>query len=132
MDELVGPTQYTLESIRDFIESIDGIFVDYTADKFAVIVPLQESQKIQKVFGVINEEKERVEFYAMISQNAKVDFEELSELQRNFTYSRFIKEEGSILLFASISLENVSYSILAEVVMEVAKNADLWEKRLKG
>lgn len=132
MDELVGPTQYTLESIRDFIESIDGIFVDYTADKFAVIVPLQESQKIQKVFGVINEEKERVEFYAMISQNAKVDFEKLSELQRNFTYSRFIKEEGSILIFASISLENVSYSILAEVVMEVAKNADVWEKRLKG
>lgn len=131
MDALVDQAQYALDSIRGFVESIDGIYVNYTADKFAAIIPLPESQKIQKVFGAINEDKERVEFYAMVCQKLRVDFEKLSEVQRSFTYSRFIKEEGSILLFASISLESVSYSILSEVVMEVAENAAEWEKKLK-
>lgn len=129
LEEMISATDNALEMVREFAHSVDGIFVDYTADRFAVVVPLTESDRIQKVFGIINEKKERIEFYSMVCQKVKVDFEKLSMAQRNFTYARFIKEDDSLLLFASVSLDSVSYPILEEVIMEVAKNADLWERK---
>lgn len=132
MSQAVASKSYAINHVQEYIKAIDGIFVEYTSDKFAVIIPLQSSKRIQRVFGTIKHQKDIIEFSSMVSTKDKVDFEKLSEAQRDLTYSKFIKEGDNVIISASVSIENSNYFLIQDVIMEVALNADSWEKKLTG
>jgi hypothetical protein len=132
IQQVVAPKNNTLNYVKEFVKSIDGIFVDYTSDKFAVIIPLQASKRIQRVFGIITRKKDKLEFNSIVCTKDKADFERLSEEQKEFTYSKFIKEGDNVMISASINMETANYYLIQDVIMEVAKNADDWEKKLTG
>jgi hypothetical protein len=132
IQQVVAPKNNTLNYVKEFVKSIDGIFVDYTSDKFAVIIPLQASKRIQRVFGIITRKKDKIEFNSIVCTKDKADFEHLSEEQKEFTYSKFIKEGDNVMISASINMETANYYLIQDIIMEVAKNADNWEKKLTG
>ncbi|MGK7393019.1 MAG: hypothetical protein ACNS62_00545 [Candidatus Cyclobacteriaceae bacterium M3_2C_046] len=120
------------EYIKEFARQIEGIFVDYNDYKFAVIVPLIDSKRIQRVFGIIDEKFHRIEFRSMVCKKEQADFSELMEQQKEFIYSKFLKEEENVMISASLEIENAEFDLLRKVIMEVAEYADVWEKKFTG
>ncbi len=132
MSQTIASKSYAINHVQEYIKAIDGIFVEYTSDKFAVIIPLQSSKRIQRVFGTFKYNKDIIEFSSVVCTKEKVDFEKLSEAQSDLTYSKFIKDGDNVIISASVSIENSNYFLIQDVIMEVAQNADSWEKRLTG
>jgi hypothetical protein len=124
--------KYSLESVKEFAHTIDGIYVDYTSEKFAVIVPLQKSKRIQRVFGLLNKKKNKLEFNSIVCPKDKANFEQLTAAQTEFTYSKFTIDGDNVMISASLNLDTLHDDSMREAIMEVAKNADNWEKNLTG
>ena len=123
---------FALTQVKEFAHRIEGVFVDYDENRFAVIVPLIENKRIQRVFGVVDRINQKVIFKSIVCRKDQADFELLMDNQRNFTYSKFIKEGDDVLISSSISLENATYDILKSIILEVAANADIWENKFTG
>jgi hypothetical protein len=132
IEQAIATKNQTLNFVTEFVKSIDGIFVDYTQEKFAVIVPLHENKRIQRVFGKITIRKDKLQFFSIVCTKNQVDFEQLTEAQKDFTYSKFIMDGDNVMISASMNIESANYYLIQDIIMEVAKNADDWEKKLTG
>lgn len=118
--------------VKGFIQSIEGVFVDYDESRFAVIVPLVQSKRIQRVFGVLDHQKHKLEFKSIVCKKEDAKFEQLLETQKSFVYSKFLMDDDNVMISASISFENVNQELIKSIILEVAESADKWELELTG
>lgn len=130
MENLMGVGyQLTLSCIKDIANNVEGVYVDYDDNRFALIIPLQDNKRIQKVFGVFDENFEKVEFHSIVCDKEQADLVLLLNNQKSFNYSKFIIDADKVMISASVMVDYATPDILEEVMMEVATNADIWEKR---
>ena len=130
MENLAGVGyQLTLSCIKDIAHHIEGVYVDYDDNRFAVIVPLQKSKRIQKVFGLFDDHHEKVEFRSIVCDKEQADFVSLLNNQKSFNYAKFMIEDDKVLVSASVLVDYATPDILEKLIMEVAENADIWEKK---
>lgn len=122
--------------MQKFAEEIDGQFSEYDKSKSVIIVPLEDN-RFQAVLGIIKYseryKREGVEFTSKVCElNDDVDLVGLLRENSTFCHAKFVIAENAVKVEASAFLDNVTESLLKEIILEVANAADEWEYKLTG
>ena len=122
--------------MENFAKELKGEFSQYDRSKSVIIIPLQEN-RFQTVVGLLrlNEElgREGIAFSTKVCQlRPGMNLEQLLRANANFYHARFVLVEEAIKVEASVYLDNVTEPLLKEIILEVARVADEWERNLTG
>lgn len=116
---------------------INGQYTEYDARHSVFIVPL-EGDRFQTVIARIEEnhryEKQVVRVTSKVCEVGAqpIDFAQALEASTEFVHTRFIVEDGFLKTEASFFLDNLTDSLIKEMIMEVTYTADEWELKITG
>lgn len=115
---------------------IGGQFQEYDSNRSVIIFPLKDN-RFQAVRGVMKySERYRrtgIEFSSKVCDFTKeLNLEELLRENGQFCHARFVIEDGFVKVEASAFSDNLTDSLLKEIITEVANTADEWEYKITG
>lgn len=122
--------------MENFAREVNGQFSQYDKSKSVIIIPLA-GDRFQTIVGQfrLNEEqgREGISFSSKVCPlRPEIKLEELLRANADFCYARFALTEDAIKVEASVFLDTVTEGLLKEIILEVARVADAWERRLTG
>jgi hypothetical protein len=122
--------------LRNYADQIGGQYTEYNNDQSIIIVPLA-GNRYQTIIGTIRKN----EFYnrKLVALSSKVceakpdlDYKTLLEEATFFNYSKFVVNDGYLLVEAVQAIDNFIEESVKEMVQEVANLADQYELKLTG
>jgi len=121
---------------KNFAKEIDGQYQEYDENQAVVIVPLADG-RFQAITGHLTvhstTEMDMVTIKSKISEiSTDIPYEDLLKANSEYPYARFVIEGEHLKVEASAFLEHLSEDQIKEMMLEVAKLADDWEKEITG
>lgn len=121
---------------KNFAKEINGQYQEYDENQAVVIVPLEEG-RFQAITGHLTvhsmTEMDMVTIKSKISEvNGDIPYEDLLRANSEYPYARFVIEGEHLKVEAGAFLEHLSEDQIKEMMLEVAKLADDWEKEITG
>lgn len=122
--------------MENFAREINGQFSQYDNSKSLIIIPLQDD-RFQTIVGLLRlnetQDREGIAFSSKVCQlRPDIQLDELLRANAKFGYARFVLVEDAIKVEAAVYLDTVTEGLLKEVILEVARVADEWERKLTG
>ncbi|MCC5920608.1 MAG: YbjN domain-containing protein [Cyclobacteriaceae bacterium] len=125
------------EFMGKFADEINGSFLEYDDKQSIITIPLS-GNRYQRVVGRMHDNNSNggpriIEFTSKVCQATKeVDFKRLLMENTNFIHGKFSIIDDYVNVESSVFLENVTESMLKEIILEVGQMADKWEYELTG
>lgn len=122
--------------MAEFAREINGQFSQYDQEKYVLIVPVKGG-RFQTVLGKVTKlekyGRNGIELSSRVCRlKPEIDLEEILCQNNSLCYARFAIEDKILKVQASALMEQITESILKEVIMEIASTADKWEFKLTG
>jgi len=122
--------------MENFANEIGGQFSEYDKNKSVIVIPLDRN-RFQAVLGIMKfserYQKTGIEFSSKVCPvSDKIDMKDLLTENAKFCHARFVIDDDFIKVEASAFMDNITESLLKEMVWEVGKTADEWELKLTG
>ncbi|MDN4164369.1 hypothetical protein QWY31_02585 [Cytophagales bacterium LB-30] len=124
------------EFMQSFANDIGGQFSEYDKNKSVIVIPLDRG-RFQAVLGIMKFSdrymKTGIEFSSKVCPyHDKLNIKDLLEENSRFCHAKFVLDDDFIKVEASAFMDNVTESLLKEMVLEVGQTADEWELKLTG
>lgn len=121
---------------QDLANEIKGQYTEYDSRHSVFIVPLPE-ERFQTVIARIHfHETYKRDVIQVLSKvcelKQRIDFAALLEASSELVYTRFIVEDGYLKTESSFFLDNVTDTLIKEMILEVTHTADEWELKITG
>jgi len=115
----------------------NGEYTEYDSRHSVFIVPLKDDRFQTVIARIVDNEKHKTEVVKVTSKVCEIDknsidFVKALEASTELVYTRFIVEDGFLKTEASFFLENLSDSLIKEMILEVTYTADEWEFIITG
>ncbi|MFT6854512.1 MAG: hypothetical protein ACJA0X_000476 [Cyclobacteriaceae bacterium] len=116
---------------------IDGEYTEYDSRHSVFIVPLKDKRFQTVIARIVESEKYGKEVVKVTSKVCEVaaqqiDFVKALEASTELVHTRFIVEDGYLKTEASFFLDNLTDSLIKEMILEVTYTADEWEFIITG
>lgn len=121
---------------QNLANEIKGQYTEYDSKHSVFIVPLPD-ERFQTVIARIHfHETYKRDVIQVLSKvcelKHKIDFAALLEASSELVYTRFIVEDGYLKTESSFFLDNVTDTLIKEMILEVTHTADKWELKITG
>jgi len=116
---------------------IQGEYTEYDSKHSVFIVPLKDD-RFQTVIARIEENKKYEKDVVKVTSKVckiegnSIDFVKALEASTELVHTRFIVEDGFLKTEASFFLDNLTDSLIKEMIIEVTYTADDWEFIITG
>lgn len=121
---------------QNLAKEISAQYTEYDANHSVFIVPLHDDRFQTVIARVMDHPKFNKEVVKITSRicytSEKIDYVAVLSASAEFVHTRFIIEDDILKAEASFFYDNVSETIMKDMILEVANVSDDWEFKITG
>ncbi len=124
------------EFCKKYAIDINGEYREYDEHRSIIIIPLADG-RVQTVTGHLTENtnynRQVVQLKTKVcSLSEKIPFEDILTQSAAYPYTKFIIEDGFLMVEAISFMDNLNEDMVREMFQEIAHHADDWEFKITG